>query len=1250
MSNKTSSITTTNKLSYTGFHNNGKQSKTLMFELKPIGRTTEHLDRKGYLADDIDRAESYKTFKEIADNFHKNLIEESLATFTFSDTLKDYFDLWLSPVRTNEDTPKLRKMEAKLRKELSSALKQHPSFAATSSGKRLIDEALYPNASDKERQCLDRFKGRSSYLDSYTEVRSFIYTDLCKHNTIAYRVVNENLKIYLENILAYEKLMQTAVNGKLEAVKEMFHDLYPTFSMDISIFFTSYGFDYCLSQNAITRYNILLGGWSDDNGIHHKGLNNYINEYNQTVPRNKRLPKLNKLQKMILSEENSMSFIIDKFENDLDLANAIRYWLKNCQFDALNLLIWTLDVHYNLDEIHFKNDNQGKNISDMSQALFKNYHVIRDAWDYDYDIINAKAKSRQKPERYAEKRDKAFKKINSFSLSYLANILSQYDNQYANFVAQFKTRISVHIQNVQQMIADKTLDMRLDPLMLLKPISSDTKLVEDIKRVLDSLKDMQRMLTPLLGEGTEPNRDAMFYSDFEPLMNYVDTLTPLYNKVRNYITKKPYSTKKTSLYFGASNFGSGFDVTKLPVSHTIIMRDKGCYYLAVVDNNKLIDKLYDHNDNDGYEYMVYKQIPSPIKYFSLKNILPQDPPDDIRQLLEDRKNGAKWSHDDETRFIDYIVNEFLPTYPPIHDKNGNPYFSWKFKNPDEYESLNEFFDDVSKQAYQTSFRFVSRDFVDDAVENGDIFFFQIYNQDFSPASHGKPSPHTLWFRALFSDVNLETKDIRLKGNATAYFRPASIFYTDEKWRKGHHYEQLKNKFKFPIIKDKRYALDKFFFHITLEINCNATVEKYFNNRVNEEIRKADRYNILAINRGERNLLYAVVMDQDGTILEQKSFNIIKSELPNKTVKETDYWKKLHAREKERDTARKSWKSIECIKDLKKGYLSYVVKTITDMMFEYNAVLVMENLDIEMKRSRQKIEKNVYAQFQNAIIQKLSMYINKDIDLHIARTAPGGTLNPYQLTYIPASRTKTPKQNGFVFFLNPWNITEIDPTTGFVDLFQTCFRTKNEYKDFFAKFKDIRYNEAQGWFEFDTDYTYFRDKEKAGKRTRWNICSYGTRLRRFRNPDKNYAEDAMTVYPTQMLKDLFDEYNIPYASASAKNTSISIKDDIIQIDKLDFYKKLLYIFKLIVQLRNTSPSSTEQEDDYIISPVINEDTNWFYDSRDYNEESLLPCNTDANGAYSLALKCNMVIDRIKNTIPGEPVDMYISNADWLDARQ
>ena len=143
---------------------------------------------------------------------------------------------------------------------------------------------------------------------------------------------------------------------------------------------------------------------------------------------------------------------------------------------------------------------------------------------------------------------------------------------------------------------------------------------------------------------------------------------------------------------------------------------------------------------------------------------------------------------------------------------------------------------------------------------------------------------------------------------------------------------------------------------------------------------------------------------------------------------------------------------------------------------------------------------------------------------------------------------------------------------------------------------------------------------------------------------------MTVYPTQMLKDLLNEYNISYVSTSVGNTTISIKDDIIQTDKLDFYKKLLYIFKLIVQLRNTSPSSTEQEDDYIISPVINKDTNWFYDSRDYNEESLLPCNTDANGAYSLALKCNMVIDRIKNTTPGEPVDMYISNADWLDARQ
>ena len=40
------------------------------------------------------------------------------------------------------------------------------------------------------------------------------------------------------------------------------------------------------------------------------------------------------------------------------------------------------------------------------------------------------------------------------------------------------------------------------------------------------------------------------------------------------------------------------------------------------------------------------------------------------------------------------------------------------------------------------------------------------------------------------------------------------------------------------------------------------------------------------------------------------------------------------KEQDRDAARKNWKKIENIKDLKEGYLSQVVHIISKMMVEY----------------------------------------------------------------------------------------------------------------------------------------------------------------------------------------------------------------------------------------------------------------------------------------------------------------------------
>lgn len=45
-------------------------NKTLKFELQPVGRTKEHIEAKGVISEDDNRAKSYKEVKKIIDEYH----------------------------------------------------------------------------------------------------------------------------------------------------------------------------------------------------------------------------------------------------------------------------------------------------------------------------------------------------------------------------------------------------------------------------------------------------------------------------------------------------------------------------------------------------------------------------------------------------------------------------------------------------------------------------------------------------------------------------------------------------------------------------------------------------------------------------------------------------------------------------------------------------------------------------------------------------------------------------------------------------------------------------------------------------------------------------------------------------------------------------------------------------------------------------------------------------------------------------
>ena len=390
----------------------------------------------------------------------------------------------------------------------------------------------------------------------------------------------------------------------------------------------------------------------------------------------------------------------------------------------------------------------------------------------------------------------------------------------------------------------------------------------------------------------------------------------------------------------------------------------------------------------------------------------------------------------------------------------------------EYKSIDKFYSDISMMAYDISFVKIPVECIDKFVKNGDILLFEIYCKDFSEYSTGKKNLHTMYFESLFSEENEKEKFIlRLAGNAEVFFRKKSItepfvhskgtkiinktYYENnveknipsefipvlnkiineekltEKERETYDLEKLQyyidnstniKELKRDIVKNKRYTEDKFFLH--MPIVFNAEINKKSLNKEIEKIIKNKKHNIIGIDRGERNLIYITIINPEGEILLQKSMNII-SQKSSEVEKTIDFHRKLETEEKRRDTARKSWKKIGKIRNFKEGYLSLVVHEICKLVLEYDAFLVMENLNAGFKRTRNKFERQVYQKFEKMLCSKMNYLAFKDRKI----TESGGILKGYQLT---GEYKENQTRNGIIFYVPAGYTSNIDPTTGFTN--------------------------------------------------------------------------------------------------------------------------------------------------------------------------------------------------------------------------
>lgn len=1244
-------------------------TKTLRFELKPMGATLRHIQQKGFLHKDEELAKIYKKIKELLDEYHRAFIADTLgdAQLVGLDEFYADYQALKQDSKNSHLKDKLTKTQDDLRKQITKNFEKTPQLkeryqrlftkelfkAGKDKGdleKWLINHDGEPNKAEKI-SWIHQFENFTTYFQGLYENRKNMYSDEAKHTAIAYRLIHENLPRFVDNIQVLSKIKSD--------YPDLYHELNHLDSRTID--FADFKFDdvlqmdfyhHLLIQSGITAYNTLLGGKVLEGGKKLQGINELINLYGQK--HKVKIAKLKPLHKQILSDGQSVSFLPKKFDDDYELCQTVNHFYREyvAIFDEMVVLFQKF-YDYDKDNIYINHQQ----LNQLSHELFADFGLLSRALDFYYcqridgdfnDKIN-NAKSQNAKEKLLKEKERYTK--SNHSINELQKAINHYASHHEDTAVKVisdyfsATNICNMIDGIHHYFSTIKgfLEKDNNQGKSYLPKQKNSNDVKNLKVFLDGVLRLIHFIKPLALKSDDTlEKEEYFYGEFMPLYDKLVMFTPLYNKVRDYISQKPYNDEKIKLNFGNSTLLNGWDVNKEKDNFGVILCKEGLYYLAILDktHKKVFDNAPKATSSHIYQKMVYKLLPGPNKmlpkvFFAKSNIGYYQP---SAQLLENyekgtHKKGSNFSLTDCHHLIDFFKSS-IAKHPEWKE------FGFKFSDTHTYQDLSDFYKEIEPQAYKVKFIDIDADYIDDLVEKGQLYLFQLYNKDFSKQSYGKPNLHTLYFKALFSDDNLKNPIYKLNGEAEMFYRCASLSVSDTTVHQAGEILTPKNPnnthtrtLSYDVIKNKRYTTNKFFLHIPITMNFGIenTGFKAFNHQVNTTLKNADKkdVHIIGIDRGERHLLYISVIDGDGRIVEQRTLNDIVSISNNGMSMSTPYHQILDNREKERSAARTDWGDIETIKELKAGYLSHVVHEVVQMMLKYNAIIVLEDLNFGFKRGRFKVEKQVYQNFENALIKKLNYLVLKNADNHQL----GSVRKALQLTNNFTDIKSIGKQTGFIFYVPAWNTSKIDPTTGFVDLLKPRYENMAQAQSFISRFKKIAYNHQLDYFEFEFDYADFYQKTIDKKRI-WTLCTYGD----VRYYYDHKTKETKTVNVTKELKSLLDKYDLSYQNGH------NLVNDLANSHDKSLLSGVMYLLKVLLALRY---SHAQKNEDFILSPVMNKD-GAFFDSR--FADDVLPNNADANGAYHIALKGLWVLNQIQSADNLDKIDLSISNEQWLHFTQ
>ena len=668
-------------------------SKTLRFELKPIGETKNNIESKGFLSSDERRSEDYKKVKQIIDEYHKAYIDRCLANFDFifencgkNDSLQEYYTYIKDAQTSNKDT--LEKIQTNLRKQVANHLCKTEEFKRIDK-KELFKDDLPHFVSPNDLELINEFKSFTTYFGGFHQNRRNMYSAEAKSTAIAYRLIHENLPKFIDNISVFNKITD------IPEISENIQQLCKDFELcQIAEMFTLQYFNSVLTQPQIALYNAVIGGKSEGE-IKIKGLNEYINLYNQQH-KESRLPKFKALYKQILSDKEHLSWLPEQFSDDNELLFAIKeyYYSTTDSIKNLRVLLESITT-YDLTGVFLRNDSQ---LTNISKHISGDWSIIQKVIIDDLKQVR-KPKKREDAETYEDELNKLYKKQGSFSIDYINKITDLHvESYFTNLGAE--NRDDIQRENIFARIDNAYTEAR----HLLEGMYPEyKKLIQSkddvalIKSFLDSILELLHFVKPLLGTGEEAEKDNRFYGEFIPIWEQLNLLTPLYNMVRNYVTHKPYSIEKVKLNFESPQLLGGWDKNKQKDCISIILR-KGCkYYLGIIDKHNA--KIFDYYSADGdcYEKMVYKLLPGankmlPKVFFSKSRIDEFNPSDEVIRIYESGtfKKGANFNRQECHTLIDFYKSSIAK-----HEDWSK--FGFNFSPTATYDDISAFYREVEKQ-------------------------------------------------------------------------------------------------------------------------------------------------------------------------------------------------------------------------------------------------------------------------------------------------------------------------------------------------------------------------------------------------------------------------------------------------------------------------------------------------------------------------------------------------------------------------